>query len=130
MNNTSVRHFTTDPRYPDYLIPGPAIQFVTIVRFPRIFSDDHIDRDLPTGQCIRESQTTRTWACNDAELSEWRSDANYYSDCDRAGSGWGDPTDNKALGRGARRIVEIIDALDASYSSHVGCRKFFQRKTR
>lgn len=99
---------------PDYLIPGPAIQFVTIVRFPRIFSDDHMSRDLPTGQGIRESQTTMTWACNDAELSEWRSDANHYSDCDRAGSGWGEPSEHKALGRGARRIVEIIDDLGAS----------------
>ena len=57
-----------------------------LIDIPKTFAIDHSDRDLPTGEYVKELARTIRYRCTAPELREWESDADYYSDC--AGVGW------------------------------------------
>ena len=59
-----------------------------IIRIPRRFFDDHLDRDLPTPIPVRESARHVWLDSEDGDLGELLNDANYYShDVDAAPPG-------------------------------------------
>ena len=77
---------------------------------PAYFAHDHIERELPYGEIVREGKQGVLIRCNDDELAEWLSDARHYSDC--AGPGW-DFDNRLAMQASARATVKRIEAMRA-----------------
>lgn len=73
---------------------------------PRKFLIDHMERDLPYGEIINDGKRGFLVRCNDDELAELLSDADYYSDC--ASPGW-DITNALAIQSSARATVQRIN---------------------
>ena len=51
-----------------------------VIDVPATFASDHVDRELPTGKLINRTAKLWTFVCNEDEIIEWYSDADYYSD--------------------------------------------------
>ena len=51
-----------------------------VIDVPATFASDHVDRELPSGELIKSTDKLWTVGCNENELIEWYSDADYYSD--------------------------------------------------
>lgn len=51
-----------------------------VIDVPATFASDHVDRELPSGELIKSTDKLWTFVCNENELIEWYSDADYYSD--------------------------------------------------
>ncbi len=79
------------------------------VRLPRLFAEDHYERDLPTGELVSESKRFMTFRITDKEtLDEWISDASFYSDVTGM-----DFEAMHSIARSARRCVEILRGVSA-----------------
>jgi hypothetical protein len=82
------------------------------VWIPACFASDHSERDLPCGEWLEEHKR-KGWLfeCTHAELAEWKSDADFYSDC--AGFGWNFGEGGMALGlqSSARATVKRVSAV-------------------
>lgn len=52
----------------------------SLIRIPRRFFDDHLERDLPTPAIVRETNSHYFIDPADAALSELVSDARHYAD--------------------------------------------------
>jgi len=51
------------------------------IEIPSLFAEDHsLYRDIPSGDLIKEGKLLWTFRCNEEELAEWISDAEFYSD--------------------------------------------------
>ena len=83
-----------------------------MIRIPKRFYDDHVERDLEAPEIIKE--TKRHYYINKYPsdyLAELLSDAKYYSDC--AGEGWnwvGYGGIGLAMQSSARATVKAIEA--------------------
>lgn len=75
-----------------------------IVRIPRVFYDDHVDRDLPAPPVLRE--TKRHYFIDDEhpDIFELRDDAAHYSDA----TTWGYGIELGGLERSARATLNAL----------------------
>ena len=77
------------------------------------FAEDHADRDLPTGIEVARTKSTVTYSCTVAELEEWKSDAEHYSDwgLKDAGWDWGYGPEDRAAATAFRRSAQRVAKL-------------------
>ena len=73
------------------------------LRIPKLFFDDHGDRDLPTPQVQRETKTHYWIMKRDEHLPELISDAEYYAE---TFDGWDESA--KRYIKGARRLLDAL----------------------
>ena len=60
------------------------------IEIPSLFAEDHsLYRDIPSGDLIKEGKLLWTFRCNEEELAEWISDAEFYSDWEHWKMGMG-----------------------------------------
>jgi len=83
-----------------------AAQEDRIIRLPRMFYDDHQERDLPTPEAIRANAKSVWVSLDDPNLDELLDDAEYYA----IPYGWGD---------GAERYHKAAVRLLAAYNDQV-----------
>jgi hypothetical protein len=50
------------------------------ITIPPAFAQDHVARDLPSGDYVKVTRRGWTFDCTRDDLEEWLSDATYYSD--------------------------------------------------
>lgn len=79
------------------------------IDIPACFARDHFERDLPTGECVKQTKRLWTFVCTRDEIDEWRSDADYYSDC--AGQGWDMGPGAIGMQSSAQATVKRVDRL-------------------
>lgn len=58
-----------------------------LIRLPRKFIDDHVERDLPTPEFIRSTKTSVYIRADDPNLPELINDAEHYADPQMRGRG-------------------------------------------
>jgi hypothetical protein len=75
------------------------------VRIPKIFYNDHRDRDLPSPVVVNESKSHYWIDASDPDISELLSDATYYS----TSVGWSEQWDSiRGLVYSARATVKAL----------------------
>lgn len=78
---------------------------IRTITLPRIFAEDHINRECASGILVRETKRTMTFEMGNDDFEDWLSDARYYSDA------YGfDFEDQRRVCRSAKRCVEILEA--------------------
>ncbi len=84
-----------------------------ILDVPPLFAVDHTERALPSGTFLNMHGPFYRYACTMADLKEWASDAEHYSDC--AGQGWdigpiaiGLQSSARATRRRAQNVIDAI----------------------
>lgn len=86
--------------------PTEARVPVILVKLPRIFWEDHRDRDLPSGRLIKEFKHQVMVNLNREDYEELLSDARHYSS-DAMGTWEGDYA--KSVKRSAKRTVRTLE---------------------
>jgi hypothetical protein len=75
------------------------------IRIPKIFYNDHRDRDLPSPVVVNESKSHYWIDASDHDISELLSDATYYS----TSVGWSEQWDSiRGLVYSARATVKAL----------------------
>ena len=79
-----------------------------VVKLPRSFIQDHIERDLPTPQILQETDRFVWMRADDPNMGELLDDARYYSSEEMMSAGGLDPELRKH-GRNAKRMLESFE---------------------
>jgi len=77
------------------------------VKIPKVFFDDHCERDLPAPEIIKETGKHYRISLNDNNLDEFLNDAEYYASKDTLQAMGGDPF-YKGLCFSARATIAAI----------------------
>jgi len=71
------------------------------IDIPSLFAEDHsIYRDIWGGELIKQGKNLWRFRCNEEELAEWLSDAEFYSD-----------TEHWKMGMGSEEYTELVPII-------------------
>jgi hypothetical protein len=75
-----------------------------VVRLPRLFVDDHIDRDCDTPEIVKSNSRFYWMRCDDPHMRELLSDAAHYASDTMCGAGGWDDSGMR-YARSAKRLI-------------------------